>query len=181
MDIYIKAERIGEISPSSAHNVIGPSFVHLDKAHRDALGLADHDQFFQTFREAYCWLESVLPTATIAGCQHDPETGRALTAHDLFQMGGPKAYYVTANLYDGTDYYASWRGGTFTDEEKASEFWGSWWPDKDEVRAAVRELLEQGQANPDEIELEIGMWDENGHEHEFWNSHVDEHYVPGRM
>ena len=81
------------------------------------------------------------------------------------------AFEVTANLYNGVDYYEHWDGGTFDNEDDAYNFWNDWWPPEDEVKAAAAECIENGD-NPDEIELEIGVWDEDGNDVYFWNEGV---------
>ena len=66
-------------------------------------------------------------------------------------------YLVAANLCNGYDYVEHWEVGPFTDLRTAVEVWKSYAPPQDEVKAVVEELDER-----DDLEMQIGVWDENG-------------------
>jgi hypothetical protein len=87
------------------------------------------------------------------------------------------SYFVTANLYsqDVNDYVEHWDGGSFDDLGAARSFWDSWLPDADSVAEVCRrDYADNMGASPSGIyELEVGLWDEAGHEVEFWNQGVD--------
>ena len=96
---------------------------------------------------------------------------------DLSWMKGvTMSYFVSANLYsqDLNDYVAHWDGGTFDDLEAARKFWDSWCPDADAVAEACRrDYVEKSDASPSgNYELEVGLWDEQGYDVEFWNRTV---------
>lgn len=77
-------------------------------------------------------------------------------------------YCVTANLCDGSDYVATWDGGTFERSEDAIRRYESWWPPRDEVDEAMADLVDGG-INPDDVDLQIGVWDEEGNDIRFYS------------
>lgn len=81
------------------------------------------------------------------------------------------AYTVSANLYDGEDYYRHWDGGKFDTKEEAYKRWLDWYPPESEIRAAAAEAEADGM-NPDYFEIEIGVWDEDGNDVYFWNEAI---------
>lgn len=74
---------IGEIEPSSIWNLKGPSYVHLDKPYRKKLGLTNHDEFFDTLKDAHEWLIERFPCALVTGYKIDPYDGKFKTIYDL--------------------------------------------------------------------------------------------------
>ena len=82
------------------------------------------------------------------------------------------AYRVTANIYseEAGDYIEHYEGGEFEDYDEAYEFWDNWWPDMEDVRRVTREDAEEHPGN--HYELEIGLWDEDGYDVEFYNEGI---------
>lgn len=86
------------------------------------------------------------------------------------------SYSVTANLYSSTlnDYIYHWEGKNFKrccDYEKAVEFWNGWAPSKDSIKKQVDSW--RMEFPDDELELEVGLWDGNGDEVEFYNGSIN--------
>ena len=77
-------------------------------------------------------------------------------------------YSVTANLCDGCDYVGHWEAGDFEDVNEAIKVWEDFMPPYDEVMALVEEGVEMGD-DPDDYDIQVGVWDENSNEIEFWN------------
>ena len=78
-------------------------------------------------------------------------------------------YIVCANLYCGelNDYVYHWDGGEFTSLEEATEFYNIYRPDEKEIE---RQIIEAQKDFPkSEFELEIGLWDSEGRDVEFYN------------
>lgn len=80
-------------------------------------------------------------------------------------------FYVSANLCDGSDYTFHWDGGEFSSEEAAIRHWDGWMPPRDEVEREVAALIADG-VDPDEIDLQVGVWDEDGNEVAFHSEFV---------
>lgn len=77
-------------------------------------------------------------------------------------------YSVTANICDGSDYVASWEAGSYESVDVAIKVWESWWPPRDEVDRVIEDLVNEG-VSPDEIDLQIGVWDEEGNDLRFYS------------
>ena len=77
-------------------------------------------------------------------------------------------YTVCANLCDGSDYVTHWEGGKFDDLDEAREFFVNWWPPESEVKDELRLANEEGD-DITEYDLQIGLWDEDGDDLEFWS------------
>lgn len=79
-------------------------------------------------------------------------------------------YIVTANLYseEYNDYIYHWEGKTFDNYDDAFNFWNFWRPDDvdDQVKAWKKDHA------GDCLELEIGLWNKDGEDVEFWNEAV---------
>lgn len=79
-------------------------------------------------------------------------------------------YIVTANLYseECNDYIYHWEGKTFNNYDDAFNFWSEWTPDDvdDQVKAWKREH------SGDCLELEIGLWNKDGEDVEFFSGAV---------
>lgn len=76
MDIYIGDEWVGIIAASSMYDLSGRSYVHLSEPYRRELGLKNYDEFFDTMKDAYEWLLSVLPDVNFGGLIYDWNDGR---------------------------------------------------------------------------------------------------------
>ncbi len=79
-------------------------------------------------------------------------------------------YIVTANLYseECNDYIYHWEGKTFDNYDDAHNFWNFWWLDDldDQVKAWKKEHA------GDYLELEIGLWNKDREDVDFWNEAV---------
>ena len=82
-------------------------------------------------------------------------------------------FTVTANIYssDCNDYVHHWFGGVFSNHDYAYAFWNSWWPNKKEIDEIMEERRAEGDYS--HHELEIGLWDEDGTDLEFYNETLD--------
>lgn len=82
------------------------------------------------------------------------------------------SYQITANLYsaESNDYIYHWDGPTFKRLSalfKARKTWEGWWPPEDELKKQI-DIWKKEQPN-DDLEVEIGLWDGEGNEIEFYN------------
>ena len=82
------------------------------------------------------------------------------------------SYSITANLYseEANDYIYHWDGPTFkrkSAKEKAIDCWNGWWPPEEDVKKQIKAWKKEHTG--DALEIEIGLWDGNGDEIEFYN------------
>lgn len=86
------------------------------------------------------------------------------------------SYQISANLYsyDLNDYIYHWDGPTYkrcADYHKAWLAWDTWYPPKRSLKKQVDIWLKE---HPnDQLEIEIGLWDANGDEVEFYNEVIN--------
>lgn len=86
------------------------------------------------------------------------------------------SYQISANLYsqDLNDYIYHWDGPTYKrcgDYYKACLGWDTWYPPKRSIKKQVDIWLKE---HPnDQLEIEIGLWDANGDEVEFYNEVIN--------
>lgn len=86
------------------------------------------------------------------------------------------SYQISANLYsqDLNDYVYHWDGPTYKrcgDYHKAWVEWDAWYPPKRSLKKQVDIWLKE---NPnDQLEIEIGLWDANGDEVDFYNEVIN--------
>lgn len=82
------------------------------------------------------------------------------------------SYSITANLYsaEANDYIYHWYGPTFkrmSSLNKAKVCWNVWWPPEDDVKKQIKAWKKEHPG--DALEIEIGLWDGEGNEVEFYN------------
>lgn len=82
------------------------------------------------------------------------------------------SYNISANLYseEMNDYIHHWDGPVFkrlSAINKAEDIWNTWFPPEDETKAVIKKWRKDHPC--DYLEIEIGLWDGNGDEVEFYN------------
>lgn len=82
------------------------------------------------------------------------------------------SYSITANLYsaEANTYIYHWDGPTFkrmSSLNRAKECWNGWWPPEDDVKKQIKAWKKEHAG--DALEIEIGLWDGEGNEIEFYN------------
>ncbi len=82
------------------------------------------------------------------------------------------SYSIAANLYseEANNYIYHWDGPKFkrmSSLNKAKECWNGWWPPEEDVKKQIKAWKKEH--GGDALELEIGLWDGEGNEVEFYN------------
>jgi len=85
----------------------------------------------------------------------------------------PDSFNVVANIYSEyvNEYVHHWFGGTFSDYDKAYDFWNNWWPDKKEITKVM--TMRRVDGDYSHHELEIGLYDAYGNNLKLYTETVD--------
>lgn len=83
-------------------------------------------------------------------------------------------FTVSGNIYSeiANTYVEHFEGKTFTNYDKALEFWNEWMPPYKELSEYINEIRESGDFS--HYELEVGLWDDSGYALEFMNMSLDQ-------
>lgn len=82
------------------------------------------------------------------------------------------SYAISANLYseEVNDYIYHWDGPQFKRKSslaKAKDCWSHWWPPEQKAKKQIEDWKKEHPC--DNLEIEIGLWDGEGNEVEFYN------------
>ena len=120
------------------------------------------------------WAQKCAHEAT---CRYDDI--ESISGAGYRKKGVEYSYCVSANLYseEMNDYIHHWDGPIFKRKsavDKATECWNTWWPPEDKIKAVIKKWRKDHPC--DNLELEIGLWDGNGDEVEFYNESAARFY-----